>query len=91
MHSYLEVLRRYRKEGKKPLRTIHLTWVPGKSPLFHLVFQLCGVSRFKGCNTVSLFMEAIEAERDGTSGQKGDYTNKQGLTEQMDQDRHEMG
>ncbi|KAK3823836.1 MAG: hypothetical protein JOS17DRAFT_818963 [Linnemannia elongata] len=26
--SYLEVLRRYRKEGKKPLRTIHLTWVP---------------------------------------------------------------
>ncbi|KAF9132082.1 adenylate cyclase [Mortierella sp. GBA39] len=29
--SYLEVLRRYRKEGKKPLRTIHLTWVPGKS------------------------------------------------------------
>ncbi|KAF9139920.1 adenylate cyclase [Linnemannia schmuckeri] len=28
--SYLEVLRRYRKEGKKPLRTIHLTWVPGK-------------------------------------------------------------
>ncbi|KAF8933191.1 adenylate cyclase [Haplosporangium gracile] len=24
--SYLEVLRRYRKEGKKPLRTIHLTW-----------------------------------------------------------------
>ncbi|KAG0311464.1 adenylate cyclase [Linnemannia gamsii] len=34
--SYLEVLRRYRKEGKKPLRTIHLTWVPGKSPLFHL-------------------------------------------------------
>lgn len=30
-YSYLEVLRRYRKEGKKPLRTIHLTWVPGKS------------------------------------------------------------
>ncbi|KAG0208271.1 adenylate cyclase [Mortierella sp. NVP41] len=28
--SYLEVLRRYRSEGKKPLRTIHLTWVPGK-------------------------------------------------------------
>ncbi|KAG0316978.1 adenylate cyclase [Podila horticola] len=28
--SYLEVLRRYRAEGKKPLRTIHLTWVPGK-------------------------------------------------------------
>ncbi|KAF9082886.1 adenylate cyclase [Mortierella sp. GBA35] len=26
--SYLEVLRRYRSEGKKPLRTIHLTWVP---------------------------------------------------------------
>ncbi|KAF9570964.1 adenylate cyclase [Mortierella alpina] len=29
--SYLEVLRRYRAAGKKPLRTIHLTWVPGKS------------------------------------------------------------
>ncbi|KAF9414303.1 adenylate cyclase [Podila epigama] len=29
--SYLEVLRRYRLEGKKPLRTIHLTWVPGKN------------------------------------------------------------
>ncbi|KAG0082583.1 adenylate cyclase [Podila epicladia] len=28
--SYLEVLRRYRAQGKKPLRTIHLTWVPGK-------------------------------------------------------------
>ncbi|KAF9273019.1 adenylate cyclase [Linnemannia elongata] len=26
--SYLEVLRQYRKEGRKPLRTIHLTWVP---------------------------------------------------------------
>ncbi|KAF9190123.1 adenylate cyclase [Haplosporangium sp. Z 767] len=26
--SYLEVLRRYRAAGKKPLRTIHLTWVP---------------------------------------------------------------
>ncbi|KAI7819357.1 hypothetical protein BC939DRAFT_460510 [Gamsiella multidivaricata] len=26
--SYLEVIRRYRAAGKKPLRTIHLTWVP---------------------------------------------------------------
>ncbi|KAG0206972.1 adenylate cyclase [Mortierella sp. GBA30] len=34
--SYLEVLRRHRSTGKKPLRTIHLTFVPGKF-LLHFI------------------------------------------------------
>ncbi|KAF9168677.1 adenylate cyclase [Actinomortierella ambigua] len=63
--SYLEVLRRWRQEGKKPLRTIHLTWVPdeeigGVEGMKLLVHR----QEFKDLNVAFALDEGIASPKD---------------------------
>ncbi|KAI1315336.1 adenylate cyclase [Mortierella claussenii] len=60
--SYLEVLRRYRAAGKKPLRTIHLTWeeVGGVEGMKLLVHH----EEFKRLNVAFALDEGIASPKD---------------------------